>query len=79
MRRAKQKKLRRPETINRDVRKRFFYSIAEAGQRLGMSRSASYRAAEAGQIRPIEVEGKLKLVPRGPWDREVKRLLGAET
>jgi hypothetical protein len=64
----------RVESISRKVRRRFFYSVPEAGRKIGLRRSQSYRAAELGQI-PTEREGKFLLVPRKPWDREVKRLL----
>jgi hypothetical protein len=64
----------RVETISRKVRRRFYYSVPEAGRKIGLGRSQSYRAAELGQI-PAERDGKFLLVPRKPWNREVKRLL----
>ena len=64
----------RVESISRKVRQRFYYSVPEAGRKIGLGRSQSYRAAELGQI-PAERDGKFLLVPRKPWDREVKRLL----
>jgi hypothetical protein len=60
--------------ISRKVRRRFYYSVPEAGGKVGLRRSQSYLAAAAGQI-PTERDGKFLLVPRKPWDREVKRLL----
>jgi hypothetical protein len=64
----------RVESISRKVRRRFYYSVPQAGRKIGLGRSQSYRAAELGQI-PAERDGKFLLVPRKPWDREVKRLL----
>ena len=64
----------RVESISRKVRRRFFYSVPQAGRKVGLKRSQSYRKAELGQI-PTERVGKFLLVPRKPWDREVKRLL----
>ena len=64
----------RVESISRKVRRRFYYSVPEAGRKIGLKRSQSYRKAELGQI-PAERDGKFLLVPREPWDREVKRLL----
>jgi hypothetical protein len=64
----------RVEAISRKVRQRFYYSVPDAGRKIGLKRSQSYLAAEQGQI-PTERDGKFLLVPRKPWDREVKRLL----
>ncbi len=64
----------RTETISRKVRERFYYSVEQAGALVGLGRSASYRAAELGQM-PIERAGKFLLVPRQAWDRKVKHLL----
>jgi hypothetical protein len=64
----------RSEVISRTVRRRFYYSIEDAGALVGLGRSQSYRAAELGQI-PTERAGKFLLVPKKPWDREVKRLM----
>jgi hypothetical protein len=64
----------RVESISRKVRRRFYYSVPEAGRKVGLARSQSYLAAAAGQI-PTERDGKFLLVPRKPWDREVRRLL----
>ena len=68
----------RVENISRKIRRRFYYSVPEAGRKIGLGRSQSYRAAELGQI-PAERDGKFLLVPRRPWDREVKRLLRGNT
>ena len=64
----------RPEAISRVVRWRFYYSVPQAGAMVGLTRSMSYLAVEQGQI-PAERLGKFLLVPRKPWDREVRRLL----
>jgi hypothetical protein len=38
-----------------------------------MGRSQAYRAVDEGLI-PVERDGKLMLVPKGTWDRKVKKL-----
>jgi len=65
----------RLEAISGKLRRRFYYTVPGAGGMIGLGRSQSYEAAEAGQI-PTERIGKFLLVPRKPWDRKVKRLLG---
>jgi hypothetical protein len=64
----------RTESISREVRRRFYYTVPDAGRKVGLKRSQSYLAAEQGQI-PTLRDGKFLLVPRKIWDREVKRLL----
>jgi hypothetical protein len=61
------------ETMSRKIRQRFYYSVPGAGRQVGMGRSQSYRAAEAGLI-PVERDGKFMLVPKTVWDRKRKRL-----
>jgi hypothetical protein len=56
------------------IRRRFFYTIRDAGAMIGWSRAESYRAVERGDI-PAEQDGRLLLVPREKWDRIVRRLL----
>jgi hypothetical protein len=74
-RRAKRRpEVRRPEVISRAVRKRFFYTIPEAGRMVRLKRSQSYRAVELGQM-PAERHGKFLLVPKEPWDAKAKRLM----
>jgi hypothetical protein len=51
-----------------------YYTVPTAGGMVGMGRTQSYDAARAGQI-PTERDGKFLLVPRRPWDRQVRRLL----
>lgn len=63
--------------ISPEMRKRFFYPVPVAGAQIGLSRSGSYRAKEAGLI-PTERGGKYELVPRELWDRRVKELLGTK-
>ena len=70
--------MRKLESISRRVRERFFYSVPVAGAQIELGRSESYRAAEDGLI-PTVRKGKFLLVPRKPWDRTVKRLLGTVT
>ena len=60
--------------MSRKLRQRFYYKVEIAGAKAGLSRSESYRAAWRGDI-PVERFGRLLLVPRKQWDREVKRLL----
>ena len=65
----------RLETMSRLLRDRSYYRVPKAGAKLGMSRTESYEAAKVGLI-PTERDGKLLLVPKRPWDRRVRRLLG---
>ena len=60
--------------LSRKLRKRFYYSIPEAGAQVGFSRAESYRAAERGDI-PTEKDGRLRPVPRKLWDRIRKQIL----
>lgn len=69
--------MRRLDSISRKVRQRFYYSVPVAGAKIELSRSQSYQAAEDGLI-PTVRRGKFLLVPRKPWDRTVKRLLGRD-
>src|SRR5689334_20962434 len=59
------------------IRRKFFYSVAEAGAQVHLSRSGSYRAVKRGEI-PVERDGKFWLVPRQKWDRRVERLQRGE-
>ena len=43
------------------------YSVVQAGQMIGLSRSASYRAARSGQIPTLPVNGGM-IVPKRIWD-----------
>ena len=61
-------------SASKRLRRRFYYSVPMAGKKIGLGRSGSYQAARAGLI-PTQKDGKFLLVQRGPWDREVKRLL----
>ena len=67
---------RKLKTISRALRERFYYTVPVAGAQVGLKRSSSYRAKSAGLI-PTERDGKFELVPRQPWDRQVKKLLGS--
>ena len=62
------------DTMSRKVRQRHYYSVPDAGKKIGMGRSQAYRAAEAG-LMPVERAGKFLLVQRKRWDRIAKRLL----
>ncbi len=67
--------LSRLQAVSRETRRRFYYSIPVAGALIGLKRTQSYSAVEQGLI-PTEKHGrKLLLVPKGLWDRQVKRLL----
>ena len=46
----------------------FSLTVPAAGAMIGLSRSAAYRAAHAGQIPTLEVNGGW-IVPRLPWER----------
>jgi hypothetical protein len=46
----------------------FSLTVPAAGAMIGLSRSAAYRAAHAGQIPTIEDNGGW-IVPRLPWER----------
>jgi hypothetical protein len=65
------------DTISRKVRRRRYYSVPDAGRKIGMGRSQAYRAAEAGLI-PTARSGKFMLVPRVVWDRRVKKLMAEQ-
>ena len=68
----------RDETmLSKTLKNRFFYKVPVAGRKLGMTRTEAYEAARAGRI-PTERDGRLLLVPKGPWDRKVKKLLGTK-
>ncbi|ODM70501.1 hypothetical protein [Bradyrhizobium elkanii] len=56
------------------LRARFFYSIPDAGLKVGWTRSEAYRAADEGDL-PNERHGKHRLVRKSVWDPMVKRLL----
>jgi len=47
---------------------RVVYDVPEAGAKLGLSRSAAYAAAAAGEIPTIRI-GRLLKVPRVAFDR----------
>jgi hypothetical protein len=68
----------RPEVMSAAVRRKNFYSVPKAGRMVKLGRTLSYEAARNGAI-PTQREGKFLLVPKAPWDREVKRLLGTKS
>ena len=45
-------------------------SVPEAGAMIGLGRNASYDAAKEGRI-PVLKIGALKIVPRGPWLKQI--------
>ena len=45
-------------------------SVPEAGAMIGLGRNASYDAAKEGRIPVLEI-GALKIVPRGPWLKQI--------
>lgn len=76
--RAKRPKVRakRLGLLHRILKRRQYYSIAEAGEKIDLNRAQSYKAARLGEI-PVEQQGRLMLVPRRAWDAKVRRLLAA--
>jgi hypothetical protein len=67
----------RAETMSRKLRQLRYYKVEVAGSHVGLKRTQSYEAVDAGLI-PVERDGKLLLVPKGPWDRRVRKLLKAK-
>ena len=59
------------------VRKRHYYSVERAGALVGWTRAMAYIAARRGDM-PIVRDGRLMLVPRAKWDRQVERLLSTQ-
>jgi hypothetical protein len=55
------------------LRWKFFYPVPVAGAMKGYGRSESYRRARNGEI-PTERDGKLLMVPRELWDREIRQV-----
>jgi hypothetical protein len=45
-------------------------SVPEAGAMIGLGRNASYDAVKAGKI-PVLEFGSRKIVPRGPWLKQI--------
>jgi hypothetical protein len=45
-------------------------TVPEAGAMIGLGRNASYEAAKEGKIPVLEI-GALKIVPRGPWLKQI--------
>jgi hypothetical protein len=45
-------------------------SVPEAGAMIGLGRNAAYEAVKAGKI-PVLEFGSLKIVPRGPWLKQL--------
>jgi hypothetical protein len=43
------------------------YTVPAAGQMIGLSRSANYRAAHSGEIPTIQINGGM-VVPKALWD-----------
>jgi hypothetical protein len=65
----------RADKMGRPLRSRFYYSVPEAGAKVGWKRTDSYRAVWRG-LMPTVWCGQLLLVPKEKWDRQVKRLGG---
>jgi hypothetical protein len=59
--------------VGRALRRKLFYLVPQAGAMKGYGRSESYRRARSGEI-PTERHGRLLVVPKKPWDREVKQV-----
>ena len=60
-------KLQKPKPRSRGP---YGLSVPEAGAMIGLGRNASYEAAKAGKI-PVLKMGSLKIVPRGPWLKQI--------
>ena len=65
-----------PEVASRILRLRYFYSIENAGLKLGLSRTQAYVAAREGII-PTERYGKLLLVRRAVWVQRSSSSVGS--
>jgi hypothetical protein len=66
---ASKSKLQKPQPKPRS-RGPYGLSVPEAGAMIGLGRNASYEAAKAGKI-PVLKIGSLKIVPRGPWLKQI--------
>ncbi len=51
---------------------RLTYTVAEAGQLLGISRGSAYEGAKSGEIPVLKIGGRL-LVPKAALDRMLQR------
>ena len=56
---------------------RLTYTVAEAGELLGISRGSAYEAVKAGDIPVLKIGGRL-LVPRAALDRMLGRVAETE-
>jgi hypothetical protein len=63
------------KALSPKARAKFYYTIPVAGAQIGLGRTQSYDAAKEGLIPVEKVSEKLQLVPKRPWDQQVKRLL----
>jgi hypothetical protein len=63
--------------MTRKMWRRNYYTIAQAGKKARMSRSAAYRAADSGVMPLVEDDGFF-WVPKGPWDKQLQRMLSGK-
>ena len=67
---AKARKKPKPQKPKTRSRGPYGLTIPEAGAMIGLGRNAAYEAAIAGKI-PVMQFGALKIVPKGPWLRQI--------
>ena len=66
--------MRTEALISPMVRSLHYYTVMEAGAKIGLKRQGSYDAVASGLI-PTERRGRFHLVPRKQWDAIVKNML----
>ena len=66
----KARKRSKPEKSKPRSRGPYGLTVPEAGAMIGLGRNASYEAAKEGKIPVLEI-GALKIVPRGPWLKQI--------
>jgi excisionase family DNA binding protein len=60
--------------LSRKLRRKYFYTVEQAGKQVGYSRAEAYRAVWRHEI-PTERDGRLLLVPRAIWDHMREQIL----
>jgi len=63
--------------LSRKLRRKYFYTVEQAGKQVFYSRPEAYRAVWRNEI-PVERDGRLLLVPRAKWDRIRKQILNGK-
>jgi hypothetical protein len=54
--------------LGRALRRRFYYSVSEAGKRARWSKSEAYRRAATGEL-PTEIVDGQMMIRKSSWDR----------